>query len=275
MNRYYYLHMVLVCFISLAGLTHGEQSLNRSENSSEYFSSGGDSSPPEIQTFLPGANGTGSQHQDRDGLPEGDAMPLKPLKPEFLNTGSPFSPGQADDYPGTGAGNYQAGWMTYLADPRYSIQIPPNWSVFQTTTTSDNGTVIMFQDNSASPSFVSVMAADNQYYHFFTREEAGELEMNHVYPSFERWGLSLIPDAGEYALSGQASISRSVMAGDPHQQVVSSYILSDSSGYYWISLIGSGYSTYMRNTGIFNRILSSFVPSSDDARRLWNGELNG
>ena len=137
----------------------------------------------------------------------------------------------------------------------------------------ENGTAIMFKDNQPTPSFVLVMAADNRLLHKFTEEEVGILEKEYIYPSFQQWGLNIIPDTKRYTQSGQTSISHLVMAADPDNEVVSSFLISDPFSFYWISLIGPDNNTYMKNEKGFNQILSTFEPASSiDARQLWSVE---
>lgn len=272
MNRWFYLFVILACCFCLAGTGIGAQPSDQPENSTDVLSSGSDSYPPADQVLPAGLNRTSQVYQKFATLFEGKGVRAV-QSPESGTPENSSSLIPAVDDSGVSTGRKPDGWLTYLEDPRYSIQVPPGWSVYETSTTSENGTIVMFQDNQPSPSFISVMAADNPVLRSFTNEEAGELETNYMYPSFKEGGLRLIPGERSYSTSGQASISHSVIAGDPDRWVISSFLLSDTENFYWVALIGPDLNTYEKRVDIFNEILSSFIPSSSpDASGLWHGE---
>lgn len=202
-------------------------------------------------------------------VPENDDISVSGNIGSFLEKKDVFEPSRdrAEENP-----VLKTDWLLYEADPRFSIYIPPSWTPFRVTTTNSNGTVVMFWDNQMTPSFISVMAADNPAKRAFTEKEATEIENSFILPSFSVHNLTPLGDAAAFGTLGKASVSYLPMAGKNSDWVVSSYLLSDSSAFFWLTAIGTDQSTYMENTDLYSDILMTFSPhSSEDAGNLWMG----
>lgn len=162
-------------------------------------------------------------------------------------------------------------WLTYSIDPRYSIQIPPDWALYGADTTSLDGVVVMFWDKQNPPSFISVLALNNPGGLALTEKEAVEIEETRILDSFPTWNVSIVREAGAFGTLGEASVSYLLLAGGENDRVISSFLISDSSAVFWLSAIAENPAVYRENTEIFKDILVTFMPeTSEDADLLWH-----
>lgn len=210
-------------------------------------------------------------HVEGTGLLVPDTMIPENESQETLPESSPSYLTSSGSLKETTEGNERSDWLTYLVDPRYSIQIPPDWALYGANTTSLDGVVVMFWNKQNPPSFISVLALDNPDKQALDEKEVIEIEETRILDSFSHWNVSIIREAGAFGTLGEASASYLLLAGGEDDRVISSYLLSDSSAVFWLSAIAENPESYQRNTEIFKDILVTFTPNtSDDAEQLWH-----